>query len=522
MLTGLRKNAKRVLWPLTVIIIIGMGGWGAWEGIRSIRRGEQTRIATFRGRSISSNEWEEARYASLVLARLLNLSPDNEMLERMTRERILLGEEARLWGIEVTDPEVVDFVKTLPVFQSEKKFDPRIFQMVLKNLQIPENIFEKNMRQLVAIERLRAAVQNSARATPAEVDEFYQRLNEKVRADYVVFKREDRLPEINLSEDEIKGFYNSQLSRYQVPEQVRIDYILIQWKDFQNEANVSETEIDEFLRQQAGSAQSDQEITRDKIRNILGRRKAEQRAEEIDRLLYQEETLVAVAKKFSLPLRQTPFFARGESMGELERVEEINRTAFEIAEKAFSHPVILPEGICFFQVAERTPARVLSLAEAQEMVEKDARQQKADVLALRLAREKLAEAQKLMASPDVDLRKAAAQLELEVRSTPAFSQMEAADIEKELGAPALPAAAFLTPLGQLSEVFPIEVGHAFLQVVERTQPEPVPEEESSLWIERAQRSKAEMVYRDWFYKIHSEFKRPQLPQSEARPTEAMF
>lgn len=523
MLTELRKNAKRVLWPLTIIIIIGMGGWGAWEGVRNIRRREETRVGSFRGRIISIDELREAYFASQLLSHMLGFSPEQDDLEQMAWERIVMNEEAKEWGIEVTRPELADFIRNIPVFRDERGFNSNLYRSILRNLQISESYFEEQMRQLVAIERLRGVVMNTAHVTPAEVEEYYRRATEKVRVDYVLFDREDFFPEVSLSEDEIRAFHRDSSGRYQVPEQARVEYILVGRDDLPEEKAITEEDIDDYIRRRDGDGdEPDPEPAREEAWRALERRRVEELADEINRFLAGRENLNAAVERYSLTLHRPEPFARWEPVGGLGLVEEVSRLAFESPEGDISHPIEVEERFCFFQVVERRPARIMSLEEAREQVEEDARRQRADRKALEAARDRRDRIRSLKGDEDLGFQEAAAKLDLEVLASPLFSQREAEKIAAEVGSNELPAVASLTPKGKISQVFRAFDGYGFLQVAETVPPEPLSEEDRSEWREEARQFKSQLVFRDWFTKVLAELRTAERAPAAPQPAAGTF
>lgn len=518
MLTELRKNAKSILWPVTIIMILGMAGWGAWEGVRSLRGREETRIASFRGRNITLDELREAYLASQIFSQILGIDANPEALEQRAWEIIILEDEAERWGIETTRAELASFIRNIPIFRDQNRFDPNLYRLILRNWQLSENFFEEQMRRLVTIEKLQGVIMNTAHASPTEVEEYYLRVSEEVRVDYVLFNRDDFLQEVSLEEDQIRDFYNRNTQRYSIPDRARIEYILIGRDDLPDEKRVSEEEIDRYLEERSLSG----ELTREDARQSLELRRLEELAAEIDRLLATEDSLEAVAEEYSLVLHRPEPFARGEEIEHLGTVEEINRLAFEWPEGDISHPILLEEGICFFQIREKQSARVLALSEARERVEQDARREMADSAAFGAAREKLARVQSLMNERGVGLGEAAEEIGLEVRSSPAFSQMDASLIAEEVGSNEFAGAAFFTPEGQLSRVFRTFDGHGILQVVERIEPEPIPEEEFALWKDQAVNFKRQLVFEDWSSRLFSDLRIRGGRREEPRPAAESF
>ncbi len=505
MLNVLRKNAKHVLWPLTVIVIIGMGGYGAWYYFERAETVGRKTVGQIWGRNVSENDLAVAARAIQVLANLTGQEfPDTATLTNLAWERLLLDSEAARIGITIDPRELAVFIASLPFFQSRGSFSPDLFRGKLAALNLTENAFQEQMRSLMAMEKLRNTIRLRALVSPREIEDYYALVNDQVRGEYVEISREDYAEPVPIKDEILFSLYQENQQRFRVPARLELQYLLVAASPIAEKAAPDDDEIEkyyeanrELLAEKDGTIPT-LEQAKVRIVNRLTEEKTDAElarlSDEIDALLQSSPRLEPVAEKYSFALQTSGPVARDGTLPGMEDASGLLRSAFSL-ETGVTDEYPLEEGVVFYKVLDKTEAGVLPFEQAKEELKKLINDDLTDRETKKAASDARAEIQELMGKETIGFAEAAKKLDRPVSATPLLCRAKA----EELGplAAFLPAA-FLIPVGEISPVFPTEKGYAFLRVSERIPAPPLPEADRKSWEEKTWQLKSAQVYNDWF------------------------
>jgi len=174
------------MWTVAIIIIPGFLIWGI--GMSSASR-KSTMAASVNRQDISQRDYYQAlneteqNYRKVFgdkydeFAGKLNL--EKGVLEELIREKIL-DQQARKRRIRVSDREVLDTIKSDPVFKDEKGvFSHDKFQSIIANVPPAElTKIEEGTRQRLKIQKLKQQVvsETTIAVTDAEVNDYVARV----------------------------------------------------------------------------------------------------------------------------------------------------------------------------------------------------------------------------------------------------------------------------------------------------------------------------------------------------------
>jgi len=205
------------------------------------------------------------------------------------------------------------------------------------------------------------------------------------------------------------------------------------------------------------------------VRNqIVEQVKSERAQEEASRLstqLASEMTkpadLDAAAKKHGLSVKESGFFQRSDSIGDLGPSPQVASSAFSLKDDQVSEAVRVPQGYVFLAVSGKEPARVPKLDEVKERVRLDVINDKAK----ETARAKAAEVAAALKA-GADMAAAAKSAGREVRTTELIAR---GTVIPDVGvSPAVDRIAFALPVGGVSDPIATDTGAAIVRVVEKT------------------------------------------------------
>jgi hypothetical protein len=181
-----KRNYKIIMWSVAVVIIPGFLIWGI--GIsNSGRRASLAAVVNRDG--ISQRDFSQAMYDTEQNYRKIfgekydefagKLNLEKGVLEELIREKIL-AQQARKRHIRVSDKEVIETIKSDPVFKDDKgAFSEQKFQQVVAN--IPPNDLtkiEEGTRNRMVVQKLKQQVvsETAIQVTDAEVNDYLARM----------------------------------------------------------------------------------------------------------------------------------------------------------------------------------------------------------------------------------------------------------------------------------------------------------------------------------------------------------
>lgn len=231
MLEVLRKKGvnKTILWIIAVIIILSFGVFGTAYRLDNIINS----AGTMYGHSVSSQDFRQAYYDARDQA--IRLYGDEYFkngykldLEQETWDRLMLLEEAKKRGIQVSDQEVVGYIATLPYFQRDGQFDQSLYQMIVQNPNIFDRStadFETGVRKQLMIKKLLDDIAPEKVLNDAQLKKEYQKRNEKLTLQYVLFAASDFSKNATATDADIQNYFNLHKDEFRQPPTIVLNYV---------------------------------------------------------------------------------------------------------------------------------------------------------------------------------------------------------------------------------------------------------------------------------------------------------
>ncbi len=477
MLDFLRKRTRSwVIKFLLGMIVIVFVLWGVGSFIKE-PGGES--VVTINGESVSRKEFEiqyqrlvdfyrDLFKGNLTPAMLKNLNLKGALLEQLIQKHILL-QEARRLGIEVTDRELMDAIARTPEFQVNGRFLKERYLQVLGSKNLGPGQFETEQREQLTIQRLYDILQDSIHVTEAEVRDRYRLEREKINLYFVRLAAKDFSQKIQVTEDEIKKYYERNRETFKEPLRIQVEYLSYPFDLFSSQVEVSEKEIEQFYNTNRSTRFREPKAVR--LRHMLFRapegdtglrEKARLKAEGVRRDAQSGKDFARLAQQYSDDSArgsggEAQWFTQGQLLPDLERV------AFGLKKGEISEVVETPAGFYVLKVEDIRDERTKTLAEARGEI---IRAIKENTGRNEAGKAVDADRDKILSGADLPL--IASQRKIPYKTTPFFSRSEpvpGVDSAEEFSK----AAYSLEPKGVSS---PLEGPHAYylLKVKQTKQP----------------------------------------------------
>ncbi|HHI97152.1 MAG TPA: hypothetical protein ENJ96_04805 [Thermodesulfatator atlanticus] len=381
MLDFLRQRAGSwMVKALLAAIIIVFIFWG----VGTFRTRQANLLAEVNGKPITLTEYQTL-YAQKLrqLQNLLGPHFNEELLkqlqlpaqvfEELVRKR-LLAQVAKEMGVSVAPKEIQLAIAQMPVFQTNGRFDPQRYQLVLRSLHLNPADFEEMVRTDLLEAKVRHLFTAPILATDNEVKEWFNFQHEQLKLAYVKIPIDTCLKEVKISEKELKEYYEKNKEKYRTPLKIAITYYLLSFDKLKKELNISEEDIKNYYTSHK------EEFTvpeKRKLRHILiAKKKGEseeellKRAQEIRQKIKDAKNFAEIARKYSDDPHSKE---EGGDLGWVtanELFESLREVVFSAKKGEIIGPLRSPLGYHIILVEKIKPARTKSLAEVKEEIRK--------------------------------------------------------------------------------------------------------------------------------------------------------
>ena len=327
---------------------------------------------------------------------LRSLGVDRRILQQMIDGRAALAEAERL-GLEVSDAEVRQRILALPAFRIDGRFiGEASYRQLLQQQRPPISPaqFEEEIRNEMLVDRLQAAVTGWVRVSDAEVAAEHRRRNERVRVEVVAFRAADFRDGVEAADDDVALLFAEESANYEIPEKRRLRFLLVDQTAIFDGLTLTDDEVRQYY-----DANLSQYRTPGQVRasHVLLRvdgddEEVAARAAEIAAEARSGADFADLAREHS---QDETNAAAGGDLGLVERgrmVPEFENAAFALAEGEISDPVRSPFGYHVIHVTEKQEEVTQPFAEVRGAIENVLKRERSSARATALARAIAAEA----------------------------------------------------------------------------------------------------------------------------------
>lgn len=297
--------------------------------------------------------------------------------------------EARRLGLLVSEEEMAEQLRLNPAlfpggeFVGNDRYQNYVEQSF--GLSIPQ--FEEMFRRSLLVDKLRRVVTDGVAVSDAEADAEYRRRNDKIKVEYVALKPVDFMAQVEVSEADLKAFFDRNRSHYTSPERRRVKFLNQDLQKARENVEVSEQEIRRFYEQNKERFRVEDRV---QVSHILLKtvdktppqvQELEKKARELLEKARAGEDFAALAKQNS---EDTATQAKGGDLGWVRRgqtVPEFEKAAFSLDPGKISDVIKTVYGFHILKVGARERAHQQTLEEARAQALPQLKQQKGERLA---------------------------------------------------------------------------------------------------------------------------------------------
>ena len=250
------RNNKRVMQGALLLLIVPSFVFVGIESYQS--RGDAAEgVATVGGQKVTQQEWDDAQRRQIDRARqMMGAQFDQKQFETPEAKRAvlnnLLAERAVAAEIGRNHMTVSDATlqKTILEIQAFRKpdgsFDMEQYKAALAAQGMTPAMFDQRLRRDLTIQQLEGAIQSTA-FVPRAVSSRLSNINDQEReVQELVFPITNFLPQVKVTDDMVKAYYDKNAALFQVPEQVKAEYVVFDQAVVDSQVQVSDAEIAEY------------------------------------------------------------------------------------------------------------------------------------------------------------------------------------------------------------------------------------------------------------------------------------
>lgn len=378
-------------WLAVVIVALLIIPFAFWGINYYFEQGGNVTAAEVNGNTISLQDYQRTyqQVRQQWQERGADISGQEDLLKQQTIDSLvnqeLLSQFRQEMGLRVSDDQVRRALMEIEIFRNESGFDPALYNRYLSVAGYTPTAFEARVREDMVAEQLQAGIIESSFITSPEVERI-ARLNNQTRdIRYLLVSYDETVEEIEVTEEEIKDWYEKHDDDYMQPEKVRIAYIELSREQIEEDVSVNETDLRNYYRNNKASYSAEEQR---KVRQILfslgedpsseAIEAAESAAAEVMAEIESGRSFDEVADGFTGNLPQN---LEVSEFGYLSRgildtaVEEV---VFSLEAGAVGGPVRSDAGVHVVQVQDIRGVEESTFAQVREQVEEDYRASQAE------------------------------------------------------------------------------------------------------------------------------------------------
>lgn len=388
----IRTHQKLMQILLAIVIVPSF----VFVGVSGYNLGDDANVvAKIDGQPLTQQDWEAAQRRQLdQLRQRMGQQYDQKLfdtpefkqnvLDTLVAERAINAEVIRS-HLTIGDPALQKYILGQGLTKADGSFDLERYQALLAAQGMTPQMYEARVRQELAFQQLTTGIEGSAFA-PRTVAGMISDIGSQERdVQELVMPITDFLPQVKVTDEMVKAFYDKNAKMFEVPEQAKIEYLVLNAEAVASQVTVSDEEVAAYYKTNT------QRFTAPETRrasHILVALKKDASAAEKAAAKAKADAIAAEVRKAPADFAKVAKArsedpASAEMGGDLDVVEKgslpkpVEDTIFALKQGEISNPVESEFGYHVLTVTELKPAATKPLDEVKGEIAADLKKQKA-------------------------------------------------------------------------------------------------------------------------------------------------
>lgn len=275
----------------------------------------------------------------------------------------LLHQYANELKLGASDEQIKQNIVMTPAFQTNGKFDNALYQRLLQLNQLTPDAYAENVREGLRLDQLQTALVGSDFIVPVQQAQLAELFFQKRQLRLAKLDISSELAKQQVTEEEIKNYYNTNKAAFLVPEQAKVQYIELTKGDVEKQINVSDVEIAQYYQDNKALYMSP---AQSRLSHIQVATEAE--ANEVYKALQDGANFAGLAQARSLDKLSAKNGGdlNWVSAGTFPKVFEEAAMALNVGE--YSKPVKVDNQFHIILLTERKPSTALPLEQVKAQI----------------------------------------------------------------------------------------------------------------------------------------------------------
>ncbi len=280
--------------------------------------------------------------------------------------------------IQVSDEELKNYIVSMPLLQTNGRFDDQKYRQLLRYNRMTAGDFEALQRTSLTANKIEAFVREGVKISDKEIYDTYVLHNQKINVDFLRISGNDISKKISPAQSELEDYLKRNSNQFRVAEQTKIKYLF--WGADSFPANISEEDIKSYY-----SSYKNQYKNKDgkpmplanvrgsivkELNKTRGMQTAYVEAKKARDVIYQEDNMEDYGKKNNLTVHYSDFFPVNKVPQQFSSIKAVSETLMDLQKKDVSKVLAAENGYYLMQVVDKKVAYVPKL----ETIENDVRQ----------------------------------------------------------------------------------------------------------------------------------------------------
>ncbi|WP_028669964.1 SurA N-terminal domain-containing protein [Saccharospirillum impatiens] len=265
MLQFFRNAAKGVTGKVIVaVIVVAFAFFGAESIVGVVNNSDPIEV---NGEGISDVQVQrlvQERQQQLIQQLGENATPEllNSSFIRQSVVNALVNEEIQRQAtvnldLAVSEEAVNQNILSIGAFQSNGRFDEEAFRRYIATNGFTPTTFRSQLSSQIRLEQMQAGLVRSAFELDRDVERSAALENQRREVTYRRYNAEDFLGQVDVSEQDVQAYYDSNSDQFLNPEQVQVRYVVLNQSDLIPDMVVTESDIDAEYNRYVSDAESE-------------------------------------------------------------------------------------------------------------------------------------------------------------------------------------------------------------------------------------------------------------------------
>lgn len=267
MLEKMRENSKGLLsWAIVILIGLTFAMWGVSDyfgGSFGRKYAAKVNGEKLTWKEVDMN-YERIRRQKATSG--LSEKDLKEQVRMMLIQRIALLTSVKSLGFQIGEQQLAEALVQIPVFQEDGKFSKEHYLEVLSNNGFTDGGFRRELEQDILLGQLEQGLTQTNFSLPSEVARVVELFDERRNFGYFMLTQQKFRTGIELSNDELKNYYEKNKSSFVIPERVSLEYVELSLDQLAKQQKVSEDELKDFYKEHLASYSAPERV---RARHIL-------------------------------------------------------------------------------------------------------------------------------------------------------------------------------------------------------------------------------------------------------------